>query len=456
MRRLLLLVVLLPLALPAAADARPFKVGTGQNAGIAIDDGGTIYVGWQVHVYEPGDAVDFCIIPPRARRCSTHTTIPFPGQGYNRSRVSVLLQGNNVVDVVEPRTVGTGAYSFLARSIDGGRTFGPARRISGEEFAEAVPGPGGSIAMVDGPTTTRAGLFNPDGTSARAGGSTLGPYLEGVFNDVASNGSEVLAAGSDAGVTHAFRLPAGGNPNTPASWQQIDPARAREPKVAGLPGGFAIMLEPESGPELFVQRLEGAGWSPPVGIARSVGNSEYQLVSNSRGRLTAVIIAGAYHFHYTTSTDGGVLWSSLVNTANFRRFHGALEIATNRFGAGAAVADASLDDEGVRVSRFSPRTAPVKRRTIRGRRVQVRSYCNDGDISLVVEAARGTRRVSPGTVLRRARFGRTRAARPGSRTRFRARYVLRRRHARIPVRLVARKGTARTVRLRVRRCSATG
>jgi hypothetical protein len=360
-----------------------------------------------------------------------------------------------VIDVVEPRTDGTGAYSFLARSIDGGRTFGPAHRISADQFPEAIQGPGGSIALVGAPTTLRAGLFNADGTSANTKGSELGPYLEGVFNDIATNGSDVLAAGSDAAVTHAFRLPLGANDNDPASWQQIDPARAREPRVAGLPGGFAIMLEPASAARLFVQRLEGAGWSPPVGIAPSVSNNGYQLVSNGRGRLTAVIVQSAYHYQYTTSTDGGVLWSSLVNVANFKRYQSSLEIATNSSGAGAAVADASLDDKAVRVSRFTPRAAPVKRRTIRGRRVQVRGWCDDGKLSVLVEAARGTRRVSPGSVLRRASFGRTRRARPGFRTRFRARYTLRRRHATVPVQLIPRRGKARTVRLRVRRCSAT-
>jgi hypothetical protein len=454
-RRLLLFAALLSLAAPSAAHARPFKVGTGQNAGIAIDDGGTIYVAWQVNVYDPGDAVQLCVIPPRATRCGFQTTVAFPGQGFNRARASVLLQGNSVVDVVEPRTDGTGAYSFLARSVDGGRSFGPAHRISGDQFPEAIQGPGGSIALVGAPTTLRAGLFNADGTSANTKGSELGPYLEGVFNDIAFNGSEVLAAGSDAGVTHAFRLPLGANDNDPASWQQIDPARAREPRVAGLPGGFAIMLEPAGPAQLFVQRLEGAGWSPPVRVAPSVSNNGFQLVSNARGRLTAVIVQSAYHYQYTTSTDGGVLWSSLVNVANFKRYQSSLEIATNASGAGAAVADASLDDKAVRVSRFTPRAAPVKRRTIRGRRVQVRSYCNDKKLSVLVEAARGTRRVSPGSVLRRARFGRTRAARPGSRTRFRARYTLRRRHATVPVRLIPRRGKARTVRLRVRRCSAT-
>ena len=217
------------------------------------------------------------------------------------------------------------------------------------------------------------------------------------------------------------------------------------------------MLEPAgSGASLYVQRLEGAGWAPPVNISPAVNNSGYQLVGNPRGRLSAVIIYSAYHLLYTTSTDGGVLWSSLVNTANFRKYPTGLEVATNSAGAAATVSDASLDDKRIRITRFTPRSAPVVRRRIRGARVQVRSACDDDlKLSLVVEAARGTRRVGPGAVLRRASFGRTRAARPGFRSRFRARYSLRRRHARIPVRLIPRRGKARTARLSVRRCRAT-
>ena len=454
MRRLLLLAALLSLAAPSAAAAKPFAVGTGQNGGIAIDDAGTVYVGWQVNTYQPGDAVQFCVLPPKATRCAVAPVVSFPGQGYNRSRVSVLLNGPNVVDVIVPRTIGSGAYSYLARSIDGGRTFGPARRISAASFAEAVVGPGGTIGLVDGPTTTRAGVFNVDGTSAATGGSQLGPYLEGVFTDLASNGTEVLAAGSDAGKTHAFRLPPGANPNVATSWQQIDPALGREPEVAGLPGGFAVLLEPietlNNG--LFVQRLEGAGWAPPVRIFPAVSNNGFALDGNARGRLTAVITYSAYELMYTTSTDGGVLWSSVVRVGHFEEYPTAVETATNSRGAGAAVMNEAFGTKAVSVTRFTPRSAPVKQRRIRGARVQVRSICDSGELSLVVEAARGTRRVSPGSVLRRARFGRTRAARPGFRTRFRARYTLRRSSARIPVRLIPRRGKARTVKLRVRRC----
>ncbi len=458
MRRVLPAVLLL-LGLAPAAQAAPFSVGAGQNAGVAVDDGGTTYVGWQVHTDEPGDAAQLCVLPPRSTRCASNVTVPFPGNGYNRSRVSVLLPAPNVVDVIMPRTNLGGAFSFLARSVDGGRTFGPAVRISGEAFAEGVQGAGGRVALVDGPTTLRSGLFSPAGADARAEGSPLGPFLEGVFNDVAVSGDAVLSAGSDAAKTHAFRLAPGANPNDPAAWQQIDPAVARQPQVAGLPSGFAVMLEPSSEPagSLFVQRLEGAAWSPPVPIGPSVNNVDFQLLGNAKGRLTALIAypGSAYRLDYATSTDGGLLWSSLVTVAHYPDYPDHLEAAMASDGRGAAAVDLSLGDKSIRVARFSPRSAAVARRRFKQARVQVRSVCDGDKLSLVVEAARGNRRVAPQTVLRRARFGRARGARRGFRTRFRASYEMRRRHARIPVRVTPRRGKARTLRLRVRRCGAT-
>jgi hypothetical protein len=452
--------VLLLLAAPSAATAKTVRLGTGQNPGVAVDDAGTAYVAWQIDTYGPGDAVQFCLIPPRRSRCGSQVTIPFPGQGYNRSRASVLLPAPNVVDVIVPRTNGRGANSYRARSLDGGHTFGPAVAISGDGFLEAVQGPGGRVGLVDGPTTTRAGLFASDGSSAATGGRTLGPFLEGVFTDIAASGEEVLAAGGDAQTTHAFRLGAGGDPNKVAAWQQLDPAKGREPALAGLPGGFAVMLEP-SGPVagyLFVQRLEGATWSPPVSLIPAVNNNGFQLAGSSKGRLTAVVNYSAYRLVYMTSTDGGVLWSSDVNLGNFDEYPSGLEVATNASGAGAAVFADAFGAKAIHATRFTPRTAPVVRTRFHrvGARVQVRSTCSgDKQLSLVVEAARGNRRIAPSSVLRRASFRSTRSARRGFRSKFRARYVLRRRHARIPVRVVPRRGKARTLRLGVRRCGAT-
>ena len=57
-----------PVACPAAPRRRVrFAVGTGQNPGVAMDGVGTAYVGWQIDTYEPGDAVQFCRLPPRQR-----------------------------------------------------------------------------------------------------------------------------------------------------------------------------------------------------------------------------------------------------------------------------------------------------------------------------------------------------------------------------------------------------
>ena len=66
MRRVLPAVLVL-LGLAAPAQAANFPVGTGQNGGLAVDDGGTIYVGWQVNVGEPGDGVQLCVVPPAGR-----------------------------------------------------------------------------------------------------------------------------------------------------------------------------------------------------------------------------------------------------------------------------------------------------------------------------------------------------------------------------------------------------
>ena len=176
------------LGLAAPAQAASFSVGTGQNGGVAVDDAGTTYVGWQVNVGDPGDAVQLCVLPPRTTRCASNVTIPFPGSGYNASRVSVLLPAPGTVDVIVPRTnLGPGAFTFLARSTDGGRTFAPAVAIAGDGFEQGVLGPGGRVALVSG-VVLQAGHFSPTGADAGKKGSSLGQVLDGEFSDIAASG----------------------------------------------------------------------------------------------------------------------------------------------------------------------------------------------------------------------------------------------------------------------------
>ena len=120
-----------------------------------------------------------------------------------------------------------------------------------------------------------------------------------------------------------------------------------------------------------MQRLEGAGWSPPVGSSTPSPTTASALTSNAKGRLTALVTYSAYRLVYITSTDGGVLWSSTVNVGNFKEYQSDVEVATNASGAGAAVMAEAFGDKIVRITRFTPRTAPVARRRLRGARVQV-------------------------------------------------------------------------------------
>ena len=266
-----------------------------------------------------------------------------------------------------------------------------------------------------------------------------------------------MAASSDAADTSAFRLPAGTEDDDAAAWQALPPLpAARQPELASGPAGLSVMLEPSRGrSDLFVRRLEGATWSPPVSTGFGVLNNDFELSQNARGRLTGIRTEGIpYRLEYASSTDGGVLWSSAVTVARYGEpYPSDLEMATAARGRGAAVIASSLDDDAIRVVRVSPRVSPVARRRFGRARVQIRSKCSDdAKLRVVVEAARGNRRLAPARVLRRARFGRARGARRRAVGRFRARYVLRRRATRVRVRVVPRRGRARTLVLPVRRC----
>jgi hypothetical protein len=449
--------VALVLGLCATASAAPLTLGTGQNGGVAIADDGTAYVGWQVNVYDPGDAVQLCVLPPGARACASNVTVAFPGQGFNRQRVVVLLPAPGVVDVVVPRNVDSVYSTYLARSTDGGRTFGGAVKISSRAFEQGVAGPNGTVALVGGPATLAAGVFAPDGSGAAGEGAAIGEYLSGQFNDIGVQGADVYAASSDASRTQAFRLPGGGNPNDPAAWQQLPAPQGRQPDLAGGPAGMVAMLESVHSGGLFAQRFDGAAWSPPVVIAPSE-NNDFRIAQSATGRLTAVLtgfFGAKYRLHYATSTDGGVLWSSVVTLATYgQNYPSALETATTADGRGIAVVDDPLDDKAVKVVRFSPRAVAVRLARFGTARVQARSLCDGGKFRVIVEAARGDARVAPSRVLRGVRFGGARHARRTYAKRFVAGYVVARR-ARIPIRLTPRSGRGRTIVLPVRPCNAS-
>jgi hypothetical protein len=455
--RRLLLVTVFAFGVAAPAHAASFQVGLGVNPGIALDEAGNAVVAWQTG---SNFDVQVCVLPARARACGVTVAVPFPGSGYARSRVSVLMPAPNTIDVVTPR----GGATYLARSTDGGRSFGPALKISETGFGQAVLTPDGRIALVGSGAILTAGAVRSDGADGAAHGASMGETLDGLFDDIAASGPEVFVAGSYSTGSQVYRLPAGGDPNNPGSWQRLpDLPLGRQPELTGGPAGLVALLEPvgQTTPRgLFVQRLVGPNWTPPVTV-NSTGalNNDFELSQNASGRLTALWTDGLpYHLNYTTSIDGGVLWSSEATVALYAGYPSDLETSIASNGAGIAVVGTSTGNaEPIRVARFTPRAAPLAQRRFGSATVQLRAVCSSSEhFAVVVEAARGGARISPGAVLRRASFGRVRGAPRTYTQRFRAGYAPMRASLRVPVRLRPRSGRSRTLTLRTRRCGVPG
>jgi hypothetical protein len=452
-------VALLAVGVAAPAHAASFQVGLGTNPGVVVDDFGNAVVAWQVgNDYQ----VQACVLPARARACVSTVNVAFPGTGYGRSRVSVLMPAPNTIDLVVPRTNLPGADTFLARSTDGGRSFGPATKISAISYEQGVLTPDGRVALVGSGTFLSAAVVHANGADAGAQGVSVGENLDGLFSDVTGNGQEVFAAGSYSTGTQVFRLPAGGDPNNPNSWQRLpDLPAGRQPELTGGPAGVVALLEPigTSPRGLFAQRFVAPGWTAPVTINSYSLNNDFELAQSSTGRLTALWTEGTpYPLQYMTSVDGGVLWSSQATVALFGGFPTDLEMSTSANGAGIAVVGTSTgENEPVRVARFSPRTAPLAQRRVGSATVQARALCSStGHFAVVVEASRAGARISPSAVLRRATFGRVRGARRVYSSRFRAGYEPSRTSLRVRVRLRPRSGRSRTITLRARRCNTPG
>ena len=350
--------------------------------------------------------------------------------------------------------------ALLPRAVHGRRPhLRPAVSISGEGFLEAVQGPGGRVALVDGPTTHARRPVRPRRLERRHGGQrarSLPRRRVHRHRRVGRGGARGRLATRRR--RHAFRLGAGGDPNNAAAWQQLDPAKGREPALAGLPGSFAVMLEP-SGPSagsLFVQRLEGAAWSPPVALIPAVNNNGFQLAGNTKGRLTArhQLLRLPPRLHDLDRRRRPVVLD--VNIGNFEEYPSGAPGRDQRDGRGR---------RGRRRLRRQGRARHPLLAAHRAGRPPARSAaraCRSAASAAATRAVarrRGRARQPPGRALDRPAPGQLRPhprrtprlPRPVPRALRRCAAAPRS----IPVRVTPRRGKARTLRLRVRRCSAT-
>ncbi len=460
----MLATVMAGLAAQPAAAAPRFIVGTGQNPGVAVDAAGTAYIGWKVNVYQPaGDGVQLCVLPAGARKCATLATVPFPGEGYNLGRVSVLLPGApGVVQVTVGRSQGAHYNQFVATSGDGGVTFGaPIAFGSGVGIENDVLPDGRIVSDGNGAANLSGAAYAADGSQAGIDRTSLDD--RGQFSDIAVQGGDAYVAGSAAGPSAIARLPAGANWVDPAAWQHLPDLNGEQPEIAALPSGLVALLEPppfSKREELFTQRWTGTRWTAPVDVGGVSYNSSFAL-AGSGTRLTGIFAGGppgsGYLLNMVTSSDGGTLWSSEATIAVSPTALYTLELATNPAGHGIAVDGGSTDPRPIWAYVIDPRRANVARARFGDTMVQLRADLGDcipeRRVRLRVQAARGVDLVSPSTVLRSARVS-VRRSRILHRSRWSTLVDLRRTRAKrtATVRLVPRHGRARTLRLAVRGC----
>jgi hypothetical protein len=406
--------------------------------------------------------VQLCVLPTGVRACQSLATIAFPGSGYGVGRVSVLLPAPGVVQVAVGRNVQNVYGFYLGTSVDGGATFNAPVRI-GDDFAKrARLMPGGLIAAQGNDVRSLQGAaLHPDGSDAALEPPAIDERAQ--FSDLTVQGSDLYIAGSLAGATTAARLPAGANAADPAAWQRLpDIPEGNSPALAPGPAGPVVLLQPNEPGEtaVFVRHWTGAAWTPPLTIGPDNVSSAWAI----DGTGTRVVAAWSRDLpssgelvQFSTSLDGGALWSTAATLATTQEANNSLQLATLPDGSGVLVNGGNTDDEPIQVFQVDPHRAKVARARFGSTTVQLRA--DDGDcipdtqLSLRVQAARGGVLVSPGTVLRSAHISVTRAT-VQRRSRWATLVDLRRAKAKrtATVRLVLRRGRARTLRLPVRGC----
>ena len=350
---------------------------------------------------------------------------------------------------------------YLARSLDGGRTFAPAASSSRANVRRAgVHGPAGRVALVDGPTTHYASTLLPaDGSARRRDGAELGGLLERAVQRHRRRGRRRprrrLRRRDDA------RLPPAGRRRPEPGGELAAAARAARRASPSSPGGPAASwrCSRRRGASAQACSCSASRATPGRRPSRSARRHQQRLrahperarppdrvrIANDSGDLLPRV-----HARPPTAACCGPRPSTSATSPSTPT---TLEIATNARGAGAAVTNDAFATPSRSWSRASPRAARPSRAAASARRAcrcaASATTTSSRSWSRPRAATAASRRAA---VLRRARFGRARGARRGFRTRFRARYELRRSRARIPVRVIPRRGKARTLRLRVRRC----
>ena len=296
---------------------RPIAVGSGYNAGVAVDPAGTAYIAW-VGPERDVTSLQFCRLPRGGTACDAKLVIAT--EGTSLSRPFVVVEGMTV-QVLSYRyglTGGDFASVFLFTSNDGGRSFDAGRRVGTVPFTAAALGPGRTVSLTthayQNGTVYQAVPLDPGAPAAAAEAmlSATHPYsgavgLEGT--------TPVVAFATGSGDAQVRSYLGTGDRNSAASWSPArDIGKGDRMHLAGGSRGLFLLAQGSAG--LEVRRYGGEVFGAAVPIPNGTGELAHaHLVQDATGRLHVLwprIEASGVYLNHAVSDNGTVWQTGLV------------------------------------------------------------------------------------------------------------------------------------------------
>ena len=270
----------------------------------------------------------------------------------------------------------SGDYAvWVARSADGGRSFGAPVAVAEGFTGPTVVSPDGRLGLVSDAASTTVGSPRLDGLDIGRDRPTLTTITP--FASITTIPAGTVVASSDARDSAAWLLANGADGFNGAAWQRLPPlGPGRQPSVSGGPAGLGMVIERDNR-GLYFRRLDGAAWARARSIGGASTNDGFDLTQDGTGRLYAAwadnpVSARSTRIEAVRSNDRGATWSSIVKLGTLRGgvFGEPLQVAVGPDGRGvvASFDDASGSGTGhlgpVSVQRISPARVPVAQRRV--------------------------------------------------------------------------------------------
>ncbi len=323
----LVITLLIALALPRAAAAKPFTLKPeGQFPHIAVDDAGTGHIVWNERVIGGDDVLHYCRLPRGAKACAPERVFNLPGGDSNGPRA---LFASGQLTLLSSRCCFPEEDVLIMQSSDGGATFGAVRSLARSPTLTLFPpmANGGGAAIGPGPFQISMASSSSFGTYFQAAPMSAGAPVDSyaqLDNDVTgpiadTTNPSVAFADPLSPVVAYEQITSGrtfirswggsGDHNNVLNWT---PSRlvgaGTEPRLAGgLRGLYLLYLVGKPSKTHYVaRRITPAGPGSKIPVSGKGSPFDSDFTEDAGGNLHAVWVDNEDpdKLRYSRSTDG--------------------------------------------------------------------------------------------------------------------------------------------------------